>query len=55
MSKDAIVLRDHRRPGWFWAENEIIDNHLLSIGETAFTIYMVLARYVNNQTGDARI
>lgn len=47
---DDISVRDIRRAGWFWADNEIIDNHLHVIGETAFTVYMVLVRHANNQT-----
>lgn len=52
---DDVIVRDIRRAGWFWAENEVIDNHLHAIGDTGFTVYMVLVRYANNQTNTAII
>lgn len=52
---DDISVRDIRRTGWFWADNEIIDDHLHVIGDTAFTVYMVLVRFANNQTNTSII
>jgi DNA-binding Lrp family transcriptional regulator len=43
--------RDHREPGHFWADNEIIDNHLEAIGVYGFAVYMLLTRYANFKTG----
>ncbi len=49
MSNSARI-RDHREPGHFWADNEIIDQHLSSIGAFGFAVYMLLTRYANNKT-----
>lgn len=40
-----------RRPGHFWADNEIIDEYLPKIGANGLAVYMVLARYANNESG----
>jgi predicted transcriptional regulator len=39
---------DARRPGWFWADNEILDEHAAKVGVRAFAVYMALARFVNS-------
>jgi DNA-binding transcriptional ArsR family regulator len=48
---NAARVRDHREPGHFWADNEIIDQHLPTIGAYGFAVYMLLTRYANNKTG----
>lgn len=49
-----LIVRDHRRPGWFWVGNEIVDvfSHRLGsdgkpLGALGLALYMVLARYAN--------
>lgn len=44
-------VRDARQPGHFWADNELVDNHLPQIGVFGFAVYMLLARYADNTTG----
>ena len=51
---DQIVLRDNRSPGWFWAQNELIDEYGPIIGVYGIAVYMVLARYANNKSQQTR-
>jgi hypothetical protein len=37
-------LRDHRRPGWFWAENELFDVFQPLIGPMGVSVYLALCR-----------
>ena len=39
---------DARRPGWFWAENRIIDEYAANIGIVALGVYIALVRHVNS-------
>lgn len=39
--------KDARNPGWFWADNKIVDVQAAKIGIHAFAVYMVLVRYLN--------
>lgn len=39
--------KDARKPGWFWADNKLVDIHAADIGIHAFGVYMVLVRYLN--------
>lgn len=50
---DVIEIRDHRQPGWFWAQNEVLDEHGREIGPVGVAVYMVLARYALNRTQEA--
>ncbi len=52
MSNQLIFQpRDHREPGHFWADNEILDDYFTFIGPYAFAVYMLLGRWANNGTG----
>jgi hypothetical protein len=42
---DEIV--DHRKPGWFWMHNAIIDHYGPRLRPIALAVYMCLARHAN--------
>lgn len=44
-------MRDKREKGWFWVENELIDNENLEPMERL--LYMVLARHADNETSES--
>lgn len=44
-------VRDERRPGHHWADNEIIDVYGPQIGFAGYAIYMYICRYAGNRTG----
>lgn len=44
-------VRDSRQPGHFWADNEIVDEYLSTIGIYGFAVYMLLTRYADFKTG----
>ena len=48
MSEQWIV-RDARRPGHYWADNEIYDIYAPIVGVHAFAVYMALCRYANSE------
>jgi DNA-binding transcriptional ArsR family regulator len=50
-SAQQFDIRDSRRPGHFWADNEIVDQHLPEIGVYGFAVYMLLCRYADSDTG----
>ena len=50
MADDTITIRDNREPGWFWAQNELLDEHGANIGVCGIAVYMTLARYANNES-----
>jgi hypothetical protein len=39
-----IEVRSERRPGWFWIDNEVIDNFGSVIGVAGVAVYCALAR-----------
>jgi hypothetical protein len=39
-------------PGHFWADNELLDNYGPRIGPHGIAVYMALARFANNETGN---
>lgn len=45
-----VAIRDTRRPGHFWADNEVLDVYGPKIGAYGVAIYMVLSRHANNET-----
>lgn len=45
-------VRDQRKPGHHWADNEIIDEYISKIGVTGYAIYMYLGRWAGNRTGE---
>jgi DNA-binding MarR family transcriptional regulator len=44
-------VRDERKPGHHWADNEVLDLHGRELGPYGYAIYMALARHANNSTG----
>ena len=40
-------LRDGRKPGWFWADNRIIDEYGARIGANGIAVYVCLARHAS--------
>ena len=50
-----FLVRDHRMPGHFWADNEVLDVYGEKLGFAAFAVYMVLCRNATNGTGECRI
>jgi Helix-turn-helix domain len=48
-----MEIRD-RRGGFLWINNEVIDDYAPKIGGSALLVYIVLCRYANNATGEAR-
>jgi len=48
MSVEQWIARDARRPGHFWADNEIYDRYARLIGVNAFAVYMSLTRHADN-------
>lgn len=45
-----IEIRDHRRPGWYWIENEVLDEHGPELGVYGLAVYNVLSRHANNRS-----
>jgi DNA-binding transcriptional ArsR family regulator len=41
------TVREGRKPGWFWADNKILDVYAKEIGPHATLVYMVLVRHLN--------
>lgn len=44
-------VRDIRQPGHFWADNEVVEDYLPTIGVYGFAVYMLLAKYADSKTG----
>jgi hypothetical protein len=40
--------KDARGPGWFWADNKVVDAYAAKIGIHALGVYMVLVRHLNS-------
>ena len=40
-----IRLRDNRKPGWFWIDNGLLDQHGAAIGPHGIAVYAALARF----------
>ena len=40
--------KDARGPGWFWADNKVIDVYAAKIGIHALGVYMVLVKHLNS-------
>src|SRR6187402_1112784 len=39
--------KDARKPGWFWADNCIIDRYAVKVGVHGVAVYMMLVRHLN--------
>lgn len=48
---DSFSVRDQRKPGHHWADNEVIDDFGKIIGVYGYSIYMFLCRYAGNRDG----
>lgn len=46
-----LQIRSHRRAAWFWLDKALIDTHAQAIGVIALGLYVALARYANDKTG----
>lgn len=44
----SIKVRDTRRPGWFWIDNELLDIYGPNIGAYGLAVYMALGRVSRN-------
>ena len=50
-AEQAFFIRDHRKTGWFWADNELIDLYGKKVGlEGIALLYVYLCRHVWNST-----
>lgn len=47
----TLQIRSHRRAHWFWCDNALIDTHAQVIGAIGVALYVALARYANEKTG----
>jgi hypothetical protein len=43
-----IAVRDQRQPGWFFIDNEVVDQHSQRLGAYGIAVYCVLCRYAKN-------
>jgi hypothetical protein len=50
VTEEKIEIRDHRQPGWFWLDNEMIDIHGREIGVYGLAVYCCLARHADNRS-----
>ena len=55
MMPDAIQVRSTRRPGHFWADNELVDVYGPRIGGYGIGVYMVLCRFARNDSGECHV
>lgn len=47
---EPFVVLEGRNPGWFWIDNEIVDDHGAVLGSGGLLVYMVLCRHRHNRT-----
>jgi DNA-binding transcriptional ArsR family regulator len=52
---DQLSIRDHRQPGWFIIDNEIVDTHGKQLGAYGLAVYCVLGRYARNESQEVRL
>lgn len=52
MSDNSVFTIRDRRNGFFWVNNEIVDDYAPRLGGTALLVYMVLCRYADNSTAE---
>lgn len=48
MSSENLAIRDQRQPGWFFVDNEVIDQYSQRLGAYGVAVYNVLSRYAKN-------
>jgi DNA-binding MarR family transcriptional regulator len=51
MSVDVLRVRDERKPGHHWADNEVLDMHGRELGPYGYAVYMALGRHADNRSG----
>ncbi len=51
----TLVIRDNRSPGWYWLDNEIVDDYRPLIGCVGMDIYNLYARRSMNDTQKSAI
>jgi len=51
----APLARTEQRPGYFWADNELMDVYGPRIGAYGVAVYLTLCRYANNKTGQCQV
>jgi hypothetical protein len=49
--KTSFTVRDQRKPGHHWADNEVIDDFGASIGPFGYAVYMYICRHAGNRDG----
>jgi len=49
MSERRIDIKDGRKPGWYWADNEIIDVYGAQMKPGGLAIYHAMCRHANEQ------
>src|SRR5262245_22339007 len=42
-------VRDHRKPGWFWMDNRILDDYGERLGVYGIAVYALLAKHASEQ------
>lgn len=47
MSSERIAIQDGRKPGWYWASNEVIDAYGAEMGPYGIAVYHALCRHAN--------
>jgi hypothetical protein len=47
---DSFAVRDQRQPGWFFIDNEVVDQHSQRLGAYGIAVYCVLSRYAKSGT-----
>lgn len=51
----TIIVRDKRKPGWYWADNTVVDDYTWLIGDKGLALYTVYCRRVMNNSQSAEI
>lgn len=49
MTAEHIRVRDARKPGWFWIDNDLLDQHGAIIGPHGIAVYAALARFADSR------
>jgi DNA-binding MarR family transcriptional regulator len=49
--QEVFRVRDERKPGHHWADNEVLDLYARDLGAFGYAVYMALGRHSDNRTG----
>lgn len=52
MSRERVAIKDGRKPGWHWADNEIIKSYGSLLGPYGLALYYALCRHADKDTGE---